>query len=306
MEFLGKKTSSKTKIKTAIKPKKEKVPIIKGPWLYKEDLLLQKWVEEHGPTNWWACAKTIPGRNSRQCNQHWNISLKPSLSIGHWTSEEIFLIMIFYKKFNGSWRKMIPIFKSRSENSIKNIFFSQLRKISKFYINIDYQKENIGLTYLLKFYDIAFEQIKEKFLKDNPITEKELEEYIKNIEIMLENKPNDQKYIYLEKIRPKPNKINIENNITIKNLDERDISQECEDNLNSKNIKTNQYEIMDEKEKNNKKEANNNEMEINTKNNIYNNNSKIDKKQNPHEKQINNKNFYKAVGELMPLGVLEY
>ena len=62
---------------------------------------------------------------------HWNSRLKPNLFVGNWTSEEIFLIMVFYIKFNGSWKKMIPIFKSRTENSIKNIFYSQIRTISK-------------------------------------------------------------------------------------------------------------------------------------------------------------------------------
>ena len=259
MEFIGKKTSSKIKMENAIKPKKTKSKkdlTIKGPWLYREDLLLKKWVEENGPTKWCECAKTIPGRNAKQCNQHWNICLKPNLTVGHWTSEEIFLIMLFYKKYNGSWKKMIPIFNSRSENSIKNIFFSQLRKNVKSYKNKDYQNENAGLAYLLQFYDIVFEKVKIKFLKDSPMTEKELEEYIKNIEILLENKQNGQKYIDLNKIeKPKHNSIKIESNNKIKIMNERD-------------IKTKECEIKDKKEKDNKKKTNNNAIEINTKNKI--------------------------------------
>lgn len=183
----------------------------KGPWLYKEDMLLKKWVKENGPRNWWACARTIPGRNSKQCNQHWNISLRPNIIVGNWTSEEIFLIMVFYKRLNGSWKKMLPIFKSRTENSIKNIFYSLMRKISKLYINKDYKKEKLGLDYLLNYYDIAYEQVKEEFLKKKPMTESELDEYIKNIEIMLENKSNKEIYIDLDKLE-KP-KIKTTNNI---------------------------------------------------------------------------------------------
>ena len=46
---------------------------------------------------------------------------------------------------------MIPIFKSRTENSIKNIFYSKIRKISKFYGKKEDKKENLGLDYLLKY-----------------------------------------------------------------------------------------------------------------------------------------------------------
>ena len=59
--------------------------------------------------------------------------------------------MVFYKKFNGSWKKIFPIFKSRTENSIKNIFYSKIRKISKFYGKKEDKKENLGLDYLLKY-----------------------------------------------------------------------------------------------------------------------------------------------------------
>ena len=89
--------------------------------------------------------------------------------------------MVFYKKFNGSWKKMIPIFKSRTENSIKNIFFSQMRTISKIYMDKDYEIKKVGLSRLMKYFDILFEQVKIKYLKDNAMSENELEEYIKNI-----------------------------------------------------------------------------------------------------------------------------
>ena len=56
--------------------------------------------------------------------------LNPELVKGEWTSEEDFLIMYFYEQCNGSWKKIIPLFNGRTENSIKNRFFSQLRKIA--------------------------------------------------------------------------------------------------------------------------------------------------------------------------------
>ena len=155
--FLGKKHAIRVKFEKLNNLSKiKKLKSIKGPWTYHEDLLLKKWVEINGPKNWRLCAKNIPGRNQSQCRQHWNNKLKPNLLIGNWSSEEIFLILVFYKKFNGSWKKIIPIFKSRTENSIKNIFFSQTRAIVSKIINENDNNKNVilDLPTLLKYYDI--------------------------------------------------------------------------------------------------------------------------------------------------------
>ena len=192
--FLRKKYKLTNRINNAKKlSKNNKSSKIKGPWTLEEDLLLKEWVETNGPRNWKECAEKIPGRNHSQCRQHWNIKLRPDLKIGNWTSEELFLITVFYKKFNGSWSKMIPIFKSRTENSIKNIFFSQAKiivsKLLKDNDN-DNNKKRLDLSTLLEYYDNIYDETKNIFLKDNPMSENELEEYIKKIEIMLENRPS--------------------------------------------------------------------------------------------------------------------
>lgn len=73
--------------------------------------------------------------------------------------------MVFHKKFNGSWKKMIPLFKSRTENSIKNRFFSQLRKIASKYIKKGKREYStkFGLQTLLNFYEMGLEEAKKHF-----------------------------------------------------------------------------------------------------------------------------------------------
>ena len=207
--FLGKKYRLLNKIKNSKELSKlnnsSKTSKIRGPWTLYEDLLLKEWVETYGPKDWKSCAENIPGRNQNQCRHHWNNKLRPNLKIGNWTSEELFLITIFYKKFNCSWTKMIPIFKSRTENSIKNIFDSQAKVIVSKLIK---ENENKKILDISEYYDIIYDETKKNFLKDNPMNETELEEYIKNIEIMLENKPDEQEFIDLEILRKK-NKIDI-------------------------------------------------------------------------------------------------
>ena len=90
---------------------KLKLGLIKGQWTLQEDRLLEEWVKNVGPRKWMQCAKNIYGRSSKQCREHWSNCLNPKLKRGEWTYEEDYLIMQFYKKCNGSWKKMIGLFK---------------------------------------------------------------------------------------------------------------------------------------------------------------------------------------------------
>ena len=204
------------------KSKKLSKQIIKGQWSQNEDEILKEWVNKNGPKHWTKCALNIPGRSGKQCREHWNNSLNNDIIKGNWTVEEDFLIMAFYNKFNGSWKKMIPIFKSRTENSIKNRFFSQIRKIASKYIKTGKRvySTKFGLDILLKYYEEGLDEAKNKYLKNNPITEKELEEFINNIEILLNTKPKEQKFIDIEQFRKNKNNNSIINNKQILNPNE--------------------------------------------------------------------------------------
>ena len=122
---------------------------------------------------------------------------------------------------------------------------------------------------------MAYEKFKKKFLKDNPMTENELEEYIKNIEVMIENKPNDQTYIGLDKLeKPKNNNINISNNNKIMILNESDEEQEEEDNDDNDSIYSlNKYNKQIERQKKSKIE----------------NEKKEKKEKTPKKKKVNKK-----------------
>jgi hypothetical protein len=97
--------------------------LVKGPWTAQEDAKLFDWVKRQGPTKWTLCSEIIPGRSGKQCREHWNNSLNSSILKGNWTVEEDYLLMLFYEKMDKSWKKIIPLFKSRTENSIKISFF---------------------------------------------------------------------------------------------------------------------------------------------------------------------------------------
>ena len=217
--------------------KSSKGQLTKGPWTSEENKLLIEWINQNGTKNWTKCALGIPGRSGKQCREHWNNSLNSEIIKGNWSSEEDFLIMKFYRKFNGSWKKMIPIFKSRTENSIKNRFYSQLRKIASKYIKTGKKEYStkFGLDTLLKYLDMGLEEEQKKYLKEHPMSDNELEEYINKIENMVKNKPKGKKFIDLDISNKNKNNINDNDNNTNANIND-------ENNINDKNIDINESE----------------------------------------------------------------
>ena len=202
--FLQKKRSNvfapKDSNNTAKHRKISKGTQIKGPWTSEEDKLLLEWISQNGAKNWTKVAQCVPGRSGKQCREHWNNSLNSEIVKGNWSSEEDFLIMKFYDKFQGSWKKMIPIFKSRTENSIKNRFYSQLRKIASKFIKTGKKEYStkFGLDTLLNYYDMGMDEAEKNYLKKHPMSANELKEYVNKIENMVKNKPKGDKFIDLD------------------------------------------------------------------------------------------------------------
>ena len=167
-------------------PKKSKrVPIKKGQWSAQEDKLLEQWVKINGPKNWEACGRFIQGRKGKQCREHWNNCLNPELIKGDWTSEEDFLIMFFYEKCNGSWKKIIPLFNGRIENSIKNRFYSQLRKYATKNMTSKERKRacaRIKLHELKNYLHEALTQAKIDLLKATKMNEEQFNLFVINNE----------------------------------------------------------------------------------------------------------------------------
>jgi hypothetical protein len=104
--------------------------LIKGPWSVAEDKKLIEWVMKEGPTRWTQCAELIQGRNGKQCRERWFNSLNPKVRKGDWSVEEDFNLFFYYHKFGGKWSKIAIFFEGRTENSIKNRFYSTLRRLS--------------------------------------------------------------------------------------------------------------------------------------------------------------------------------
>ena len=222
-KFLQKKRSLKSTEPVIFKQQILNTKI--GPWDQQEDIKLKQWVKENGPYNWTKCAEFMENRTAKQCREHWKNTIDEKLIKGQWTAEEDLLIMKFYKKYE-SWRKMIPIFENRTENSIKNRFFSQLRKIVVKKRKPSGRKEygtKYGLETLKNFLEEGIKQAEKKYYEENKdITKTDFENYMNQIENSIKNRKKGQKFINLKSLKRKNSIFKYKNKDNYINIDEEE------------------------------------------------------------------------------------
>ena len=272
--------------------RKSKIKLRKGQWSLNEDRILKEWIKKNGPSNWQECGRFIKGRNGKQCREHWNECLNPELVKGEWTAEEDFLIMYFYEKCNGSWRKIFNLFNGRNKNSIKNRFYCQLRKITGKDMTIDEKKNcpKIKLEELKTNLEKAINIFKNRFLNEKNLNEEELKNYISKMELKIKKKQDKEKQYFDYSLND--NLGNIENTNTYLDNENKDVTLnkkrkrtiDSNSDIITKNEK-NENNIIDLVE-NNKSTLNNNEISTNE-----NNEFKFSFEKNANNIIISNINF---------------
>lgn len=101
----------------------------KGNWLPEEDELLLHWVTNYGPCKWTQCSKSIKGRCGKQCRERWVNILNPCVKKGKWSHQEQTLIFESLNFHLTAWSTIAKVLPGRTENSIKNYFYSSVRRI---------------------------------------------------------------------------------------------------------------------------------------------------------------------------------
>lgn len=231
--------SKKSKIKSGFR---------RGQWSLYEDNLLKEWIKKNGPSNWERCGRFIKGRSAKQCREHWNECLNPKLVKGQWTAEEDFLIMFFYEKCHGSWKKIFHLLDGRNKNSVKNRFYSQMRKITD-KERIKHEKNicpKIKLEKLKNNLEKAITISKNRFLIEKQLNEKEFNIYINKMELKLKVKLEEEnEYLY--------NSL-VDNSIQLKSTSTNPKDENKEDTFIKKRKRTKDKnpEIKDEEKESNK------------------------------------------------------
>jgi hypothetical protein len=111
--------------------------LVKGNWTCEEDQMLKDWVEANGTTKWAKCSDLISGRSGKQCRERWLNSLNPDVKKGDWSNEEDTLIFTLYNQLGPRWSEIAKSIKGRTENSVKNRFYSSVRRMQQGYDRVE-------------------------------------------------------------------------------------------------------------------------------------------------------------------------
>ncbi|KAK7267925.1 hypothetical protein RIF29_20606 [Crotalaria pallida] len=126
--------------------------LVKGPWTTEEDNALLKLVELFGVKKWSHIAKSLNGRIGKQCRERWENHLRPNIKKDLWTEEEEKILIEAHKIYGNRWAKISKKLPGRTENMVKNHFYSTKRlKIVKMEKNkLTNSKVTLFQKYIMK------------------------------------------------------------------------------------------------------------------------------------------------------------
>ncbi|XP_022861061.1 transcription factor MYB63-like [Olea europaea var. sylvestris] len=107
----------------------DKNKVKKGPWTPAEDLRLITFIRNHGHQNWRALPKQAGLlRCGKSCRLRWINYLRPGIKRGNFTPQEEETIISLQNLFGNKWSKIASHFPGRTDNEIKNVWNTHLKK----------------------------------------------------------------------------------------------------------------------------------------------------------------------------------
>ncbi|PSR97963.1 Myb-related protein like [Actinidia chinensis var. chinensis] len=112
----------------------EKMGLKKGPWTHEEDQILISYVQQYGHGNWRALPK-LAGllRCGKSCRLRWINYLRPDVKRGNFSKEEEETIIKLHEILGNRWSAIAARLPGRTDNEIKNIWHTYLKKRLKNY-----------------------------------------------------------------------------------------------------------------------------------------------------------------------------
>ena len=190
----------------------------RAPWNKKEDEAIIELVNKYGTSNWTIIANEMAlmykskHRNGKQCRERWHNHLDPIVNKDNWTEEEENILFNKHMEYGNKWSDISKFLPGRTDNSIKNHFYSKLRKyIRKILKQIN--KENLLKNNGIDYYKYNSDKVY-KLLKKFKITYKNVtKDTILNLIIATEKNQKGKIFGLNEEKQINNNNLNNDNNI---------------------------------------------------------------------------------------------
>lgn len=109
----------------------DKSKVNKGPWSPAEDLRLITFIRNHGHGNWRHLPKQAGLlRCGKSCRLRWINYLSPDVKRGNFSEEEEETIIKLHQSLGNKWSKIASYLPGRTDNEIKNVWNTHLKKRS--------------------------------------------------------------------------------------------------------------------------------------------------------------------------------
>nr|GMD80311.1 myb-related protein Myb4-like [Ipomoea batatas] len=106
----------------------------KGPWTPEEDQILVSYIQKNGHGNWRALPKQAGLlRCGKSCRLRWTNYLRPDIKRGNFTKEEEDTIIQLHEMLGNRWSAIAARLPGRTDNEIKNVWHTHLKKKLKGY-----------------------------------------------------------------------------------------------------------------------------------------------------------------------------